>query len=234
MYLKWAEETGYHDNLPDLVLDMHQKNPNKSWVTYAADGIAITAVLLCVTCCAYKRNLLILNTFCVAQCLYYILNIVAENVTIIPSSYGYERCIEYLDIHNSHDLTHSMHWTGSCAAMMWSGHTAQTIIATYFACRAFDAVLLRATCFAAVAGACEMALLLADSGHYTVDCYMSFLITFPVITHPALLVIAHRANPFAVLYHEERVGMLSSNSQLSANEESHVDSTTKKKWDAAV
>ena len=53
----------------------------------------------------------------------------------MPSSYGYVRCLDYLGIANSTQATYGLagaSLNGSCAAMIWSGHTAGVILAIYY------------------------------------------------------------------------------------------------------
>lgn len=208
-YLVWAERTGVVHSLPDLFLDLHASAPvADTWVTNLSNIVPTLAILGCVVSCVCMRDAVTLNMLCVAQSLNYLLNAISENVTVIPSSYGYARCIEYLGVRGSADLpvgvsTSRVYPNGSCAAMIWSGHVVGTILGVYFACRAhgLNRGVFRGggpawcTSLALAAALLESTLLLADASHYTVDCYLSMLLTPVAITHPAFASFASKINP---------------------------------------
>jgi hypothetical protein len=65
---------------------------------------------------------------------------------VMPSSYGYVRCLEYLGYQNSSEAVYGLagsNVNGSCAAMIWSGHTAGTILSLYYLFVALDLEFLR-------------------------------------------------------------------------------------------
>lgn len=209
-YLVWAERTQMLGRLADMVLDLPPVVPHGAWAMHVSNAIPQAAVVACVLACALARDLVTLNMLCVAQALAYLLNAVSENVTIVPSSYGYARCLDYLGVRGSGDLAAGLSLSnfqlnGSCAAMMWSGHTTTTMLGVYFACRAcgldrgacrHDTGPTWCTLLALLAATFETALLLADAAHYTNDCYISILLTSVVVTHPSFARLARSVNPF--------------------------------------
>lgn len=196
-YLVWAEQTQTFAPLPDLFLN---HAPSNQWTMHAANALPIVAVTSCILACLCARKIDILNFFCIAQALSYLFNAVAENVTVLPSSYGYHRCIDYLRITRAADLPvgptlENLNLMGSCAAMIWSGHTVGTMLGTYYACRAAN---IAGACLPAalLAALVESALLIADAAHYTVDCYLSILLTTLLVTHPSFESFAMIVNPY--------------------------------------
>ncbi|CAD7926757.1 unnamed protein product [Amoebophrya sp. A120] len=131
-YIEYARETPYRwSHLPDVFLDFIDKPSVDNWKTYCGDAMPYLTVLFGL---AYLFLADLACDLVVAANVFaasWVFNGIAENVTILPSSFGYERCLDRNGINHGDD--HKYQWsntTGSCAAMMWSGHT----FVTYLAC----------------------------------------------------------------------------------------------------
>merc|ERR1719265_2640515 len=92
-------------------------------MTQIADILPGISLLVAICMCVYTKDSRAWGRLCHLQGFILILNGIAELSTTMPSSYGYKRCLKYLDIKGPDDLHFSINPMGSCAAMIWSGHT---------------------------------------------------------------------------------------------------------------
>lgn len=127
------------------------------------------------------------------------------------------RCLDYLGLANSTEALYGLAGSspnGSCAAMIWSGHTAGTILGIYYTLIALDLECLRPGLFlgrgpsrmvgVVMFGAVgETALLLGNNAHYSIDCYLSMIIVPLLISHPRFSRWARWINPFIPRLSEE-------------------------------
>ena len=216
-YLEWAETaTQCKDHLPDIFLDLHKQNnsvvqntmdtlPGNAqggWLSQLADTVPLVALVTAVFLCVITKDL---EAWAIAihnQTLLIFLNAICEASTVIPSSYGYERCKDYLGIEEASEYTAGFNFTGSCVAMIWSGHTIHTMIGVYASCtvlaRHFGCSFLRSsfcgvaeyrTIFMWIAAGVLAVLLLLDKGHYTVDIQLAVIIGTLTLTHESLQVL---------------------------------------------
>lgn len=139
-YLRFVEEHPrlWADNrrLPDLVLDLFENNgwhdsySSMNFWTGVSDTFPLLILGLCTFYLVVYQHFVVINRCLLTQSFLISLNALAENLTILPSSYGYERCLDYLGINSSADLPgFSFSPTGTCSAMIWSGHCVHTLIA---------------------------------------------------------------------------------------------------------
>lgn len=201
-YLEWAAlrlgncSVGH---LPDLVLDLHGMNePN--WLTQVGDALPGILMVVGVALCGYSCNLTLWALFFNTQSFIIALNCAVEQVTMMPSSYGYKRCLTYMGIHGPAEDKFSLNPAGSCAAMLWSGHTFHTLLGIFTICTALSEgwkmkVLTAPTCgngpevrtWLMLLGAFVIAvLLLANKGHYTVDILLATIVTILALTNDSL------------------------------------------------
>lgn len=215
IYLEWAEKHHVYGHLPDMLLDLHPNLPkiqNVELLVRISDLVPTTMICICLVLSFAKRDLANANALTIAQSIMYLLNMVAENITVLPSSYGYRHCLAYLQINNSSDAVggfslSNTKLSGSCAAMIWSGHTVGTILGIYYLLSALRVRRLDAGIFcgggpslkvviALMGSICEASLLLGSAGHYSIDCFLSMLITPLIVTHPSFSRLCFWANPF--------------------------------------
>merc|ERR1712224_1016220 len=81
--------------------------------------------------CIFVRNLRLWNRLFMTQSFVILLNCGAEQCTMMPSSYGYPRCLAYMGISGPEEDSFSFSPTGSCVAMIWSGHVFHTMLGAY-------------------------------------------------------------------------------------------------------
>jgi len=139
-------------------------------------------------------------------------NLIAENVTVLPSSYGRERCLRFINFTEEtvDKYEFGFNPTGTCAAMVWSGHTVHTMLGVYALFTALERTYPGLKNFwnsnrylpsgksAAIIliGIIEGLLLLFNFGHYTLDIYLGMLISMLVMSSDKVKWWATRTNPF--------------------------------------
>eukprot|EP00928_Gymnodinium_smaydae_P029533 TRINITY_DN22210_c0_g1_i1.p1 TRINITY_DN22210_c0_g1~~TRINITY_DN22210_c0_g1_i1.p1 ORF type:complete len:313 (+),score=37.82 TRINITY_DN22210_c0_g1_i1:61-999(+) len=219
-YLDWVESNmacrGGNFRLPDVLLDANWNTRNESdyWATFAdlfpVVVIGSAAIYLCV-----RARYVILNRCLMTQGILILLNMVVENATLMPSSLGYDRCIDYLGINGSADVHMSLSVMGSCAAMIWSGHTMHTLLGAYMFGKGLELDLERINrplcqvvqikAFIVVLLAMiEIFFLTKSHGHYTVDMCLSLIVGMLALTNHSLKEICLRFNrPLLSMLDEE-------------------------------
>jgi len=200
-YLYWAQNaTACKSHLPDIVLDLHSLN-EANLVTSIGDALPGVALVLGLVLCIVTKDIEVWSITILNQTFLMFFNAICEFSTLMPSSYGYDRCMDYLGIKSADDYKFSVNLTGSCVAMIWSGHTIHTMLGTYATCTIVGrhygcAGFLRRTCNGSgpegrtvvmwLAATLVAALLLLNKGHYTVDIELAILIGSLTLTNDSL------------------------------------------------
>eukprot|EP00397_Hematodinium_sp_SG-2012_P017457 GEMP01017851.1.p1 GENE.GEMP01017851.1~~GEMP01017851.1.p1 ORF type:complete len:388 (+),score=52.09 GEMP01017851.1:100-1263(+) len=234
-YLRWAESLDnieladgqklssisnnpLKEPLPDLFLDHVLP---ESWntinaVSYIADLVPSICLVVAFSFCFLQRYIDLSNHCIMMFFILIVTNGIAENVTVMPSSYGYERCIEFLgledfDAPKSDHYAFSFQMTGACTAMMWSGHTQQTMLGTYTFLSGLErrwpktwrkkigkeySSMSMKTLIVCGAALFEATVLLCNSAHYMVDIWVGFMITALFISHDQIKYWCTIMNPF--------------------------------------
>lgn len=212
-YLEWAEKRpDCSEHLPDLLLDLNTKyGASASIVTTFADGLPGLMLLGTATLCGITKNLLIWNRFLMTQAFIILLNLIAEQSTMLPASYGLKRCKEYLGVKSAAEDTFSFSPTGSCVAMIWSGHVFHMMIGGYMiglvleqqfpalkrrACWGTPSAPLLKSVIVIVLAVFETSILVIDKGHYTVDMFLAMVISMLTFTNDNVEYWVFRVNPF--------------------------------------
>lgn len=205
-YLLWASRhsDGHscREHLPDLFLDAWGTN-EVNWITQFADTLPIISLGAAAMVCLSTKDSKLWGRLCHLQGFMLLLNGIAENSTTIPSSYGYDRCLDYMGISGPEEDKWSINLTGSCAAMLWSGHTFHFMLGVFvvlwglqkhfhfhsltqpaFGCeyspQKLDFIVMFAGIFIALP-------LILNHGHYTVDIFLALLISQLAFTNDRLL-----------------------------------------------
>eukprot|EP00391_Amoebophrya_sp_Ameob2_P008746 CAMPEP_0178992762 /NCGR_PEP_ID=MMETSP0795-20121207/6300_1 /TAXON_ID=88552 /ORGANISM="Amoebophrya sp., Strain Ameob2" /LENGTH=538 /DNA_ID=CAMNT_0020684691 /DNA_START=341 /DNA_END=1957 /DNA_ORIENTATION=+ len=208
------------NHLPDVFLDIIHAPAEDGILTILGDTIPYAGCFLGVLYLFLYDHVTELvmcgNLFAV----HWIFNGIAENVTILPTSYGFERCLarSNMELGDKHQYAVA-NTTGSCAAMMWSGHTFVTYLSCWGVMRGaaaqnptlWDAPpsflksslprflkgvfkLRNIFCFTIVTA--ELVLLLLDHAHYTVDLYVAILLSFLACGNEKVQFYLYYINPY--------------------------------------
>lgn len=201
-----------------IPLSWNQENA----IQYIADVIPYLCLAIGLISCLVQRYMDLSNHMFMMLAFLFIANGIVENITVMPSSYGYERCVDFLKLrqkfsNGTADTPFSKHYsftvsfTGTCTQMMWSGHTQQTMIGTYTAFsvleRRWPRVFLRKTgskytsvslkTFVVYTMAFVVAvLLMVNRGHYSSDIWVGFLVTSLVLSNDKIKYWGALFNPF--------------------------------------
>jgi len=211
-YLEWAESRPQcQEALPDLLLDLHDFGEQATIVTQIADALPGLMLFSTAIACAVTKNLLIWNRFLMTQSFVIVLNFVAEQSTMLPSSYGFKRCKAYLGINSAAEDRYQFSATGSCVAMIWSGHVFHMMIGGYMIGLVLEerfpglkrrtfwgsrsAPLLKSVVVVVLA-CIEMSILVIDKGHYTVDMFLAMIISMLTFTNDNVEYWLFHVNPF--------------------------------------
>jgi len=225
-YFEWSMETGCSSRLPDIFLDLidpswENKRPpqgDMKVVAMITDIYAAVAPGAALTTLILHRQYDLLTWYGLYEVMMNILNAGAENWTVMPASFGDERCFDFIESKESDimkesgvDYSWSLNLMGSCVAMMWSGHTTRAVSGFYFFWTSMEreypifryrvggdsrySVSLKFlfVCFVAISMG---VLLLVNLGHYTVDIYIAYLITPLFLSSDRLRYFSTRINPF--------------------------------------
>lgn len=212
-YLVWVEEHPQCDlHLPDVLLDSNPEYDYKEWthLTAAHDtlpGICLLTACVIIIC---SGDLRVWNRYMFSEALIISMINLCQQSTLIPSSYGYKRCTEYLGITSSKDDFFQVKATGSCVAMIWSGHVFHAMLGSYMAITCLErrypwfrkrlpgctnGPLLKTFFVVLIAGA-ELTMILIDKAHYTQDVEISIIICLLVFTNDHLEYYFFILNPF--------------------------------------
>eukprot|EP00441_Pelagodinium_beii_P000803 CAMPEP_0197689444 /NCGR_PEP_ID=MMETSP1338-20131121/106848_1 /TAXON_ID=43686 ORGANISM="Pelagodinium beii, Strain RCC1491" /NCGR_SAMPLE_ID=MMETSP1338 /ASSEMBLY_ACC=CAM_ASM_000754 /LENGTH=280 /DNA_ID=CAMNT_0043271777 /DNA_START=1 /DNA_END=843 /DNA_ORIENTATION=- len=198
-YLYWAENaTQCKSHLPDIVLDLHDEN-EANHLTTISDILPAVGLVATVVLCIITKDIDVWAMFTMSMSFLTFFNAICEASTVIPSSYGYDRCLDYLGIKSAVEYRFSVNLTGSCVAMLWSGHTVNVMLPTYAICTLLGrhyacTWLLQSskigpegrTLFMWLAAAVMSTLLLLNKGHYTMDIEIAILMATLTLTHDTL------------------------------------------------
>jgi len=180
-------------------------------ITHVADAAPGIVMVFTALCCMATKNLLVWNRFFLTQAFVITMNLIAEQSTTIPSSYGYARCKNYLGISKPEEDHFAFSPTGSCVAMIWSGHVFHTMLGSYMLglvveaqwprfrrrlCKSCSTAPLLKTVIVTTLALGEMSLLVLDKGHYTVDMFLAILIALLTFTNSNIEYWIFHVNPF--------------------------------------
>jgi len=211
-YLEWMEKqpTCWANNarLPDFLLDAAFSgiSENDIW-TPISDTFPTILLVTTFLYLIVRRHYVLLNRTLMTQGFLIFVNGFIENATTLPSSYGHDRCLDYLQIQNSTQVQFGLNLTGSCAAMIWSGHTLHTLLACYMLGKAFEVdyknlrfrflgVVHVKSVLCVFIGLLEAFFLVMAHAHYTVDMLLAILIGMLTLTNHSLKMVFLKMNPF--------------------------------------
>jgi len=207
-YLEWSSE-GSILPLWDVILVQIPKLNEHNELQWIADWFVYMTLFIPVVYCFFYVYVDLLNHLAFMVCVLILNNMVVENVTVMPSSYGRERCLEFLGLTESNWQTYSFTFSpsGTCAAMMWSGHTVHSILGAYTLLtameRTYPSMKKRGNEFIKLKtlviycwGFIQALLLIFNHGHYTSDIWVGIVIATLTWSHDRIKYIATRSNPF--------------------------------------
>jgi len=221
-YLEWSSELSQEitgsggpviekplwDAILSQIPELNEDNalvPIGDWFCFGSMGIT---TLYCL------QNLYVdlLNQFAFMISVLIVANMVVENVTVMPSSYGRERCLDFLGLTEEtwRSYSFSIAPSGTCAAMMWSGHTVNTVLAGYIFCTALERKYAKVkkvwkrsrtsvsgkVLVVYLWGVIQGVFLVLNHGHYTSDIVVGLVIATLVFSHDKLKYVAIRHNIF--------------------------------------
>jgi len=200
-----------HERLPDLVLDWPTA-PLSSFSTrmirFLSNQIPCSLLMLGTFSGVILNQKEALNHTAGMIAFLILANLIAENVTTMPASIGWNRCQKELggkSMVDEYKFQFSVY--GSCAEMMWSGHTVHTMLSThlivtiieqespvrYIGSRNMWSVK---TFIVLMSGLIEGALILSVADHYTVDVFVGALLVLILMTNDQFRLLCERMNPW--------------------------------------
>lgn len=229
-YLQWAENLDakypnlspnpLKEPLPDVFLSVIPRSWNTgNAVGFIADTVPFACLLIGLGSCIVQRYADLANHVAMTFLFLCIWNGIVENITVIPSSYGYDRCVNYLGLGDakftapkSQHYEFSIGLMGTCTAMMWSGHTQQTMLGIYgllsglerrwpksFLTRKigkkYSGVSVK-TVIVNFSALIEGILLICNFGHYASDIIVGFFVTALCLSNGKIKYWCTRMNPF--------------------------------------
>jgi hypothetical protein len=226
----WPNNTRLSDLLLDAVHGGSFPGPLETDAyTPLSDTFPTVCLAISVLYILFRGRYIIINRFFLTQGFMIILNTIVENVTTLPSSYGYDRCIAYLGVDGPEDVTIGLNLMGSCAAMIWSGHTLHTLFACYMAGLALEIdfpffakpphwVVHPKVFLCFVFGGLEAFLLIMASAHYSVDIALSFIVGLLFLTNHSIKVTLVMVNPWLrKMIHKEELELLTASHEKLRN-----------------
>lgn len=244
-YIEWAKDNvGRQGRLPDAILDSFIMPNEINWLSYVADIGTMSMIVAAGVFNVFTDQGLYWNLQFALISVSFLVNIIAENVTIIPSVYGLQRCLDLYHYASPADnkIESGLQVSSSCVAMIWSGHTINVGISgplllagltTYFPCLARPICCLRfltprVIIFSVFLLTIILAMLL-NYAHYTVDIVLSLILLFLVWSNDWFLHKCYKLNwlaariyPFSGnLYWQLEQKLFVSASDEPSNEEAH-------------
>merc|ERR1712232_1074543 len=120
-YLHWADKaTQCQKHLPDVFLDLHSRGHEETWVTKVGDAVPMVVFFGGLVLCIVTKDIEVFSITLLNQSFLVFWNAICEFVTVMPSSYGYGRCLNYLGINSPDDYKFTVNISGSCVSMLWS------------------------------------------------------------------------------------------------------------------
>lgn len=221
---------------PDFFLDLF-KNKKTAWnranaISAIADLVPALLMIAGPLMALIAQDFLLFNRVFFVMSFLILNNAIVENLTVFPPTYGLARCLEF---NNDYDPTggatssdvpttiagalaravnavFGINLTGTCTAMVWSGHTVHTMTGLWGVLQGLQALLparLRPRNWAPggyntwtihalvlLAGAGEAILLLLNFAHYGADVWIGGMLAFFVTQSNDLAYLATRMNPF--------------------------------------
>lgn len=222
-YIEWAESDSNSNStarqpLPDIILDHIPASWNQNNAVGAiADLIPTVMLAIALIFLVLHRYIDIVNQFGLILAGLVLTNGIVENVTMMPASYGYLRCIQYLGLDKHPNGTHrpgpyrpiasgTFSPTGTCTAMMWSGHVQQTMMGVHFlisGCeRRWPSCKRRICCLSVkailvnISAVVLTVMLLCNNGHYSSDILVGYIVTSLTLGSDKIKHWCAQVNPF--------------------------------------
>eukprot|EP00588_Corethron_pennatum_P032231 CAMPEP_0194341716 /NCGR_PEP_ID=MMETSP0171-20130528/90558_1 /TAXON_ID=218684 /ORGANISM="Corethron pennatum, Strain L29A3" /LENGTH=406 /DNA_ID=CAMNT_0039107161 /DNA_START=98 /DNA_END=1318 /DNA_ORIENTATION=+ len=207
----WADGT----RLPDLLLDlfasagMHASQASTGRWDTASYALPFLAGAVCALYLAWGRHYLLANRLMLTQSLLILLAALAENLTMVPSPHGYDRC-------SAQNASSKENWSVAvgivypCVAPAWSGRVMHLVLAGHVLNTAIEEDIyangrgrilrtIRPKTFAAFfLATVEMALLAMAGGEYAVHILLGLLLPILVLTNPSLKMLMLAVNPYVM------------------------------------
>eukprot|EP00397_Hematodinium_sp_SG-2012_P027672 GEMP01029092.1.p1 GENE.GEMP01029092.1~~GEMP01029092.1.p1 ORF type:complete len:249 (+),score=20.65 GEMP01029092.1:295-1041(+) len=116
------------NHLSDIFLDVIPDEDEDGYELLIGDHFPFYSLFL--LCCfgVASCHLDIINTSVFIFACTMVLNSIAEQVTILPPSVGYARCKRRYGVTSAEDFSYTFGLAGTCAGLMWSGHTANVAL----------------------------------------------------------------------------------------------------------
>lgn len=217
---------------PDLFLDLF----NHSWnhdnaIGKIADLVPAVLLIAGPVMALIAQDFLLFNRVLFVVSFLILNNAVVENLTVFPPTYGLARCLEFNELYDptgeatsgvpttiadalakAVGLGFGFSPTGTCTAMIWSGHTVHTMTGLWAFLQGLQGLLPRRLrprnwtpggyntwwiqALVILAGVGEASLLLLNFAHYGADVWIGGMLTIFVIYSNDLAYLAYRMNPF--------------------------------------
>lgn len=215
-YLKWAaNET--RNPIPDIILDyapLFRHSP--FWIVVVADTLPMLMPLGFFMAIMMRDE----EAWCVTALIqgsFMVSRTIAQTVTVMPSSYGVDGCLDYYEMEEGDRLhmaeTMMSTGLGTCSAMIWSGHTSHTMLGVWMLCTLWHRnygtewllekpTILSFFCldaswrtiFSLIGAFLVGPMILLTRGHYTVDVFLAILVTLLVLTSDKVMDLCRRGH----------------------------------------
>lgn len=198
------------NHMNDIILNLITPLTEDDWSLVVGDGIPVfyIGVFVCVSLAACHLD--ILNSHIVILSITLVLNLIAEHATALAPSVGFQRCIDRYGVERAEDFKFAIGATGTCAGLMWSGHTANTIFVTnglsHTVAREWKAygriqnkriAFIRVHSYIVFLCACtQISMLYVSLDHYSVDIFVGALVATLMLSNDKVEYLTYFANPF--------------------------------------
>jgi len=209
--IEYLEDDPLNGRLPDLILDLFDVKED-TMVVAVADAVAFFLPCVCFILCFTLNHPDIVNAGLWQNTILLVANGIAENVTMVPSALGWDRCKSrsFREVNSIADQKFGLAGIGGCASMIWSGHISHTVLTAYWSVhvleREYEAVaritkrefigITMKMRIVWIIGFIEAILILATHDHYSVDIWISFVITSQLLSNDKFVYWAGRLNPY--------------------------------------
>jgi len=215
--------------LPDRILDLlfaPDSEWNRTmWFGQVVDLVPSILIFLAPAVMIYFKYLDILTHFAFLNAFLLLNNAAVETLTVMPSAYGQDRCIKFINRTQGLDIQKGDYgnpaittgWQfspmGTCTSMMWSGHTTNSILGLHGLLTVLErrfpgfkgihlfgnggpgGISLK-TIILFIVGLFVAAGLLANTGHYTSDIWIGYMLIFLVLSNDKFKYWCLKMNPF--------------------------------------
>jgi len=219
-YLQWAEKLNgsnesnpLKQSLPDIYLDYISPDEAQTVILFVADGVPGLLLFVGAFLSLGFRYMDLFNFFCWLLSVSTVGKGISEVLTTLPASMGYDHCVtEILDLQKTDEASKfrkfGINPAGTCADMIWSGHTANSMYGMHLILsvleRRFPGAFWTSSCcgvrvktlVVGLTGLIIANLALLNRIHYSVDVWLGFLIATLLISNDRFRYAAARLNPF--------------------------------------